>query len=111
MNQIIFTKHALQRLDERSFSKEHVEGAIGKPDAVVAGKEKGTLEYTKGYGKSTVTAIVGKGAKGEDVVLSCWIDPPMYGTKDYKKKERYKRYQKAGFWGKVAMDILSSFGL
>ncbi len=111
MNNLIFTKHALKRLDERAFSKEHIEGAIRNPDSVVAGKEKSTLEYKKSYGKSIVTAIVGKGTKGEDVVLSCWVDPPMFGTKDYQKKERYKRYQKASFWGKVAMDILSSFGL
>jgi len=111
MSDIIFTKHALRRLDERSFSQSHVEGAVQNPDTVVAGKEKGTLEYRKKYQTSNVTAIVGKGTKGENVILSCWIDPPIYGTKDYKKKERYKRYQKASFWGKVAMDVLSAFGL
>ncbi len=107
----IFTKHALQRLDERAFTRSHVEGAIDKPDSVVAGKEKGTLEYQKRYGTQKVTAIVAKGPEGEDVVLSCWIDPPVYGTQDYRKKERYRRYQKAGFWEKIVMDILSSFGL
>jgi hypothetical protein len=111
MPNIIFTKHALQRLDERSFSQSHVEAAIRNPDSVIAGREKGTLEYQKKCENSRVTAIVGKGTKGEDVVLSCWIDPPIYGTKDYQKKERYRRYQKAGFWEKVAMDVLSAFGL
>ncbi len=111
MPEIIFTKHALQRIDERWFAKSQVENTIRKPDSVTAGREKGTLEYQRRFEKSKVTAIVGKGSNGEDVILSCWIDPPIYGTKDYKKKERYRKYQKASFWGKVAMDILSVFGL
>jgi hypothetical protein len=111
MSVIIFTKHALQRLDERWFPKAQVEDTIQKPDSVTAGKANGTLEYRKQFEKSKITVIVGKGTKGEDVILSCWIDPPVYGTKDYKKKERYKKYQKASFWGKVGMDLLSIFGL
>lgn len=111
MPTIVFTKHALQRLDQRAFPQRYVEDAIFKPDTVTAGQQKGTLEYQRKFEGKKVTAIVGKGGKGEDVVLSCWIDPPIYGTSDYKKKERYRKYQKAGFWGKVMMDILSSFGL
>lgn len=111
MSDIVFTKHALQRIDERAFTRHHVEGAIQKPDSVVVGKQSGTLEYQKKYDQQQVTAIVAKGSQGEDVVLSCWIDPPVYGTRDYRKKERYRRYQKAGFWEKIWMDILSAFGL
>ncbi len=111
MAELIFTKHALQRLDERAFSRAMVESAIGSPDRVQAGKEPNTREYMKRFDTQTVTAILGKGSKGEDLVLSCWIDPPVYGTYDHHKHLKYRKYKRAGFWGKVVMDILRSFGL
>lgn len=108
---IIFTKHALHRLDDRSFSKELVKKTIENADKVLAGKDKNTLEYHKTFDKQTITAVVAKTANGENLVLSCWIDPPVYGTKDYRKQKRYLEYQKAGFWKRLLMDILSTIGL
>lgn len=111
MGATIFTKHALKRLDERSFGRGMVESTISNPDKVTQGKEKGTLEYTKRFETRTVAAIVGKGRQGEDVVLSCWVDPPIFGTHDHHKQVRYARYRKASFWGKFWLDFLSIFGL
>ena len=108
---IIFTKHALTRLDERLFPRFMVEKTIQKPDGVKSGKTSGTLEYHKKFDTQTITAIVNKTDTGEDLVLSCWVDPPMYGTKDSQKRQRYRAYQKASLWEKIKMDILSAFGL
>ena len=105
MSQIIFTDHALKRLEERYFKKTMVEFTISSPDKVSPGKQNGTMEYVKKFGPKRVTAIVGSARTGEPLVLSCWIDPPVYGTKDYQKKERYKAYRKAPWWRKILMEI------
>ncbi len=108
---IIFTNHARERIRERSFDESAVVETVGKPDSVSAGKQTGTLEYTRKYGVSRVTVIVKENEKNEKVILSCWIDPPMPGTKDARKKARYLRYQKASILERVVMDILSIFGM
>lgn len=111
MTQIIFTDHALKRLEERYFKKTMVEFTIASPDKVSPGKQNGTMEYVKKFGPKKVTAIVGSARTGEPLVLSCWIDPPYEGTKDYARQQRYHIYKKAGFWKRVWMDILQIFGV
>lgn len=108
---IIFTNHARDRIRERSFDESAVIGTVEKPDSVTKGKQTGTLEYVRKYGISRVTVIVKENEKNEKVILSCWIDPPMPGTKDAKKKARYLKYQKAGLLERVFMDLMSIFGL
>ena len=108
---LIFTKHALQRLDERSFQKRLVEETLDTPDKVIKGKQAGTLEYQKKYDSFTVTAIVTTSKEGKRLVLSCWRDPPIYGTADYKKKAHYQEYKKAGFWKKWWLTFLHALGL
>ncbi|RJP46212.1 MAG: hypothetical protein C4584_01935 [Armatimonadetes bacterium] len=43
--------------------------------------------------------------KAEWIVLSCWIDPPLPGSIDDKKKKAYQKYIKTGFWGKFWIEI------
>lgn len=109
--QIIFTDHALQRLQERYFKKTMVEYTVTSPDQVSPGKQKGTTEYVKTIEGKKVTAIVGTARTGEPLILSCWIDPPYEGTADYKKKQRYLAYKKASFWGRLWMEIQKLFGI
>lgn len=108
---IIFTKHALQRIEERYFKKELVTHTVQYPETAKAGKQRGTMEYMKRFDEKTVTVIVAKTEKGEQLVLSCWIDPPHPSSSDYRKRQRYHAYQKASFWGRVWLDIKSIFGL
>ncbi|MEI7653583.1 MAG: hypothetical protein WCJ70_04935 [bacterium] len=111
MSSIIFTDHALQRLEERYFKKTMVEFTVTSPDKVVPGRQKGTTEYVKTFDTKKVTAIVGTARTGEPLILSCWIDPPYEGTADYKKKQRYLAYKKASFWGKMWMEIRKLVGM
>lgn len=106
---IVLTNHAKQRLSERYFSAALVEETVSRPDSVVAGKESDSREYRKRFDTKTVTAIV-KDNKSDLVVVSCWIDPPEYGSADYRKKEKYKQYQNASFSGKIWIEIKSLFG-
>jgi hypothetical protein len=101
----IWTNHAMERLNQRGLSQNLAWQAFNKPDKSFAGKEHGTTESQKRFGESLVTIISKRNDKGEWLILSCWIDPPLPGTMDYYKKEDYKKYNKAGFWGKVFLTL------
>ncbi|MFA6005640.1 MAG: hypothetical protein WC775_04115 [Patescibacteria group bacterium] len=107
---LIWTNHALERIGQRGLNQEMAWSAVVQYDTYRDGKQSGTTEYEKRFGKSKVTAIVKVNEKGEKVVISCWIDPPYYGTDDYYKKQAYNRFQKAGFWGKFWLTIKEALG-
>lgn len=97
----IWTRHALERLSERKISQEMAADAFTHPEKMVHGKEAGSTEFHKNFNGHWVTIIGKRNEKKEWIIVSCWIDPPFPGTKDFKKKEIYKQYKKAGFWGKL----------
>lgn len=108
---LIFTNHALQRLDERRFPIAMAADTFNQPDASGPAKQPGAVEFRRQFGTSTVTVIAKQNERREWIVLSCWIDPPLPGTKDYKQRQRYHAYRKAGFWRKIWLTILSQLGL
>lgn len=107
---IIWTKHALERLGQRGLSQDLAYQAYRYADKSFPGKKQGTIEYQKRVQNSLITIITTFTENKEVLVLSCWIDPPLFGTQDYLKKENYKKYQKAGFWGKVLLTVRKQLG-
>jgi hypothetical protein len=109
----IWTNHALERLDQRGLSQAMAGKTFQDPDKKFPGKQSGTTEFQKRFGKSWVTVIATKNEKNEWIILSCWIDPPLSGTDDHKKRQNYLKYQsaykKAGFWGRVWLDLRKTF--
>ncbi|CAN5192145.1 hypothetical protein BH11PAT1_BH11PAT1_4610 [soil metagenome] len=97
----IWTNHALNRLGERGLTQEMAGETFQYPDRRITGKNPGTHEYQRKYQNSLVTVIAKQNEKGEWLIISCWIDPPLYGTKDYQKKQDYIASRKAGVWGKL----------
>lgn len=121
INDVVFTNHAIERLQSRGITGDWVWQTVKKPDSSNPGKEKYTTEFKKAFGQHTVTAVSKKNDIGEWVVLSAWIDPPLPGTQDYYKKEQYgkkiskdrqfdKRMEKASFWGKIFLTIRKQIG-
>lgn len=104
----IWTNHALERLGQRGLTQSLAGETFQNPDQKFPAKNGGT-EFQKKFGISTVTVIAKKNDSGEWLILSNWIDPPMPGTQDAVKKERYHSYQKASFWGKVWIQLKSQF--
>lgn len=100
----IWTNHALERLSERGLSQNMAYEAFKRPDSSQKVRD-GAIEYRKQFGPQKVTLIVKQNDQSEYVVLSCWVDPPLPGSKDDQKHKRYQAYQKAGFWGKLWMGI------
>lgn len=107
---IIWTNHVLERLGQRGLSQELAFGTFRHPDEQLVGKKYGTTEYHKRVNNSLITVIATQNEKKEWIVLSCWIDPPLYGTEDYRKKEAYTQYKKAGFWGKMWYTLKKQLG-
>jgi len=108
--EFIFTKHALERLKQRQFSQEQAKLALTSPDQTKPGKKDNTWEYLKKFGKQTVTLIVINNNQGEKVVISAWINPPIFGTKDYQQKQRYQEYYKSSGLKKIWLIIKEQFG-
>lgn len=102
---VIWTNHALEKLEQRRLSKQWAFDAFKYPDKRLPGKLAGTVELLKYFGKSKVTVIAKQNDKYEWLILSCWIDPPFEGTVDYKRRQHYLRVQKASFWGKLWIEV------
>ncbi len=98
---LIWTNHAIDRMRSRGLAQDMAWEAFKHSDKTIPGKTHGAFEYQKQFGNSRVTLIAKQNEKYEWIVLSAWIDPPLPGSKDYKEKEWYLKYKKAGFWGKL----------
>lgn len=107
---VIWTNHALERLGQRGLSQEMAWEAYRNPDVSERGKNPGTTESRKRFGNSTVTIISKQNDRREWIILSCWIDPPLPGTEDYRKREAYNKYRRAGLWGKIWLTLRKQLG-
>ncbi len=107
---VIWTNHALERLGQRGLTQELALQAFKNPTEIITGKNPGTQEFQKKIQESLITVIAKKNEKKEWVVLSCWIDPPLPGSIDIKKKEAYKKYRKSSFWGKLFITLKNQLG-
>ena|SRR5579883_3609425 len=98
---IIWTNHAQERLQSRKVEQSMALKAFQSPDKTFPGKNPGTTQYEKQFGPSTITLIAKQNERREWIILSGWIDPPLPGTADERKRHAWQQYKKAGFWGKV----------
>lgn len=108
---VIWTNHALERLDQRGLTQQLAYRAFAHPDTKSPGKNRGTTEFQKRVGKSLITIIATQNENREWLILSCWIDPPLPGSIDIKKRDFYRAYKKAGFWGKFWLILKKQMGL
>lgn len=107
---LIWTNHALARLAERGLSQDRAWETVRHPDKTYPGNN-GSTQYQKRYGMYLVTAVAKKNEKNEWLVLSCWMDPPLAGTKDAQKKAEYQAYKKAGPWKRIFLVLKRQLGL
>ena len=111
----IWTNHVLERLRERGLAQDKAGEVFLHPERRFLGKQADTVEYQKHFGNSLVTLIVKENEKKEFIIISAWIDPPLAGTKDAKRKEKWvtykEKYRKSSFWGKVYLTFKKQIGL
>lgn len=108
---IIFTRHVISRLQERQLSENWIRQSLFQPDKKQKGKHPGTTEFVKRFGTSTVTVIAKRKFSGEWIVISAWVDPPVAGTKDARRKQNYLFYKRSGFWKKLWLQFLRKLGI
>lgn len=107
---IIWTNHALSRLNQRGLTQEKAWYTFKHPDDSYKGKEAATTEFIRKEQNSTITVIAKQNEKKEWIVISSWVDPPLPGSIDIAKKEEYKKYKKSGFFGKLVYSIKKQLG-
>jgi len=107
---IIWTNHALDRLNQRGLTQSLAYQSFAHPDKKFPGKNHGTTEFQKKTAKSLVTIIATQNEQKEWLVLSCWINPPLPGSIDIEKKNYYRAYKKASFWGKFWVILKRQLG-
>ena len=105
----IWTDHALDRMHERGIPKDYAIDSFKNPDYSEPSKQG--IRLTKKIEDKTITIVTKKNDKNENLIISIWMDPPMFGTKDYKKREKYKEYKKAGIGKKIWLTILRQLGI
>lgn len=94
MNQFIWTNHALQRLKDRKVPNGFADQTLSNPDTI-QDQADGTIKYQKRFERQISTAIIRKNDRGENIVISFWVDPPNFGTQDFKKRKNYLELKKS----------------
>lgn len=95
---------------ERGITQDQLYETYKHPDTS-GDAARGGLENKKKFGDYKVTLIYKLNELNQPVVLSCWMDPPLPGTRDAKIKENWVKYKKAGFWGKIWYTLLHQIGM
>ena len=109
MNKIILTNHAKKRLNDRKISKNQILQTISSPDFKIYNSD-GSIELSKKYGNQKVYTVIKENEKKEYIILSCWINPPNYGSKDFKNKQFNKSLRKSSGIKKIWYTFLNQIG-
>lgn len=109
MSNLVWTHHAKDRFDERGIDHAWVDEAFSRPDTKEKTRDHG-WRYRKRFGKKTITLVLTQNEKREWILLSVWMDPPLPGTVDAKRKEEYKIYKKAKVWKKLFLLLKGQLG-
>ncbi len=106
----IWTAHAIKRLKERKMSQELIIKVLSFPDRKIHKGDR-TIEFEKKSEGRTITAIIKKNDLGENIIVSCWINPPFPGTKDFRLKKRYLQIRATRGLKKLWFMLLYKIGI
>lgn len=97
-------------MKDRKISEELITKVLTFPDTKTS-QEKGGLEIKKKIDTRTVAVIVKLNDRRENIIVSCWINPPFPGTKDFRLRKRYLQMKDAHGFKKIWLMILHRFAL
>jgi hypothetical protein len=109
MSNIVWTKHAEERNKERQITKNWIEATINHPDNF-SDIEGGRIKCIKNFGKHMVTVITTKTNDGKYLVLSSWINPPITGTPDHKKRDYNEKMRRSSLIKKFWITLKNQLG-
>jgi uncharacterized protein YlzI (FlbEa/FlbD family) len=97
-------------MKDRKISEEHITKTLTFPDTKIS-RENGGLEYKKNIVDRTVAVIIKKTERHENIIVSCWVNPPFPGTKDFRLRKRYLQMRNAHGFKKILYMILHKIGI
>lgn len=106
---VIWTNHALSRMEERGLDQSTAFSVFKHPQIQGKGSNN-SFKYEKKFDNSKVTIVAKQNKKGEWLILSAWIDPPLPGSKDALEKEKYKKYQKVTGFKRFLLAFMRQLG-
>jgi hypothetical protein len=109
MPRIIWTNHALKRVNDRKITQNQIIQTVSSPDSQL-NSEDGSVEYVKEFGIQKIHAIIKENTKGELILLSCWVNPPNSGTSDFKNEKLQKEIKHSGPLKKMWLTFLNQLG-
>ena len=110
MQRVIWTNHAKKRVSDRKITQNQILESIKSPDSKV-NNEDGSIEFAREYGNQKVHVVAKENENGELIILSCWINPPNHGSKDYKKRKYYTKLKKSSGIKKFWHTLLNQLGI
>jgi hypothetical protein len=107
---LIFTLHAQDQMRERGIKIAEAWETFKHPTMTAHGKHGGE-QFEREFSDYKITVVAFLNRKNEWVVKSLWRNPELPGTDDSKRKAIWKRYNKAGIWGKIWIQIKQQIGI
>ncbi|MBI4028782.1 MAG: DUF4258 domain-containing protein [Candidatus Blackburnbacteria bacterium] len=98
---VIWTNHAIQRLEERRINPSEVLATWSNPDQSRPATARNSWIYYRTFGNEKIEVVASKNEKGETVILSVW-SRPVYSHTGYRGRSS------SGIWDRVLEKILQS---
>jgi hypothetical protein len=106
---LIFTLHAQDALRSRGIKIADAWHTFKHPTKTYHGKH-GEEQFEREFDDFKVTVVAAQNKSNEWVVKSVWRNPALPGTADARKKVVWKKYNKAGIWGKLWIQLKEQLG-
>ena len=94
---VIWTNHALERLNQRNITQRDAWATFQHPDQSRYAKTKGTWIFYKTYGNEKYEVVGKKNERGEWIIMTVW-SRPVYG-------EERRAVVHVPFWLKILRKI------
>lgn len=85
---VIWTNHALTRMQERGIAQGDAWITWRKPDNSKYAKAEGAWTYYRTWGDQTIEVVAKKNEKGEWIILSVWSKKNLRKQKSHSVKEK-----------------------
>ena len=110
MPKIVWTKHALNRTNDRKIPQSQILKTISDPDSKINNSD-GSIEVKRSFGNQKVHTLFKETDEGEYLILSCWVNPPNYDSSDFRKYKLQKDLIHASQLKKLWLTFLNQVGL
>jgi len=101
-NNVVFTNHAMERLEQRNIKQGDAWATISNPDSCREAQRKGSWVFYRTWGNRTVEVVASKNEKKQWVVMSVW-------DKQIGDWQKSKSKMSDPIWKKVLKELAGIF--